>query len=77
MSKEMAGLRFSLPGIRKNITSFSRLMIMLFPGWDSSDQRFRYITILNRFLRERINATADKHDKEWLYGCKRRNYCYL
>ena len=71
MSKEMAGLRFSLPGIGKNIISFSRLMTMLFPGWDSSDQRFRFITILNRFLRERIHATSDKHEKEWLYGCKK------
>lgn len=71
MSKEMSAIRFKMPAIGKNIISFSFFQQYLIPDWNSSGQRFKYVTILNHFIRGRIAASKDEYEKEWLYGCKK------
>lgn len=71
MSKEMSTLRFKMPGLGRNIRSFNYFQSQLFPGWNDSAQKFRFVTILNRYLREKIRRAADKHERDWLYGCKK------
>ena len=71
MSKEMSAIKFKMPGFGRNIASFNSFQRGLFPDWNDGSQRFKCITLLNRFMREKIGKTSDKHEKEWLYGCKK------
>ena len=71
MSKEMSAIRFKMPAIGKNILSFSFFQQGLIPEWNSSGQRFKYVTILNQFIRGKLVTAKDKYEKEWLYGCKK------
>lgn len=71
MSQEVASVKFKIPALKRNITSFSAFEKKLFSGWNDSAQRFKFVTILNRFLRVKINEARDEYEKEWLYGCKK------
>ena len=72
MSLEMKNaMAHDMPIFRKNIMAFSVFQTRLFPGWNTSGQRFGYYTVLNRMLREKIAAAKDKSEREWLFGCKK------
>ncbi len=71
MSKEVAAIRYKIPALKKYVASFNTFEKMLFPDWNNSGQKFRYISILNHLLREKINRCYDKYEKEWLLGCKK------
>lgn len=75
MSLEMAtNMAFDMRIFRRNIMGFSGFQQRLFPGWNSSGQRFAYITILNHFLRDKISSAKDKSERDWLFGCKKNLY---
>ena len=75
MSNEMAYfIGAEMRGFRGNVTSFSAFVTELFPMWNTSSQRFAYVTILNRFMREKIEKARSKAEREWLYGCKKNLY---
>ncbi|WP_026508369.1 hypothetical protein [Butyrivibrio sp. MC2013] len=59
---------------RGNIMNFSLFQQYMFPNWNSMGQKFTYVTLLSRFLREKISDTNDKTRREWLYGCKKNIY---
>lgn len=75
MSLEMAtNMAFDMRIFRRNIIGFSGFQQRLFPGWNSSGQKFAYITILNHFLRDKISSAKDKSERDWLFGCKKNLY---
>ena len=75
MSLEMAtNMAFDMRIFRRNIMGFSGFQQRLFPGWNSSGQKFAYITILNHFLRGKISSAKDKSERDWLFGCKKNLY---
>lgn len=75
MSLEMAtNMAFDMRIFRRNIMGFSGFQQRLFPGWNSSGQKFAYITILNHFLRDKISSAKDKSERDWLFGCKKNLY---
>lgn len=57
--------------LRPNTKNFAFFQLQLFPGWNTAGQRFAYLTILNRFIREEIEKTQEKAEREWLFGCKK------
>ncbi|SEG29365.1 hypothetical protein SAMN04487934_11415 [Eubacterium ruminantium] len=71
MSKEISSIRFKIPALKKKIVSFNVFEKYLFFGWNDASQRFKYVTMLNHFIRERIYRTTDKYEREWLFGCKK------
>ena len=71
VSRNMA---YDMRIFKGNIMSFSEFTERLFPDWNNSSQKFRYVTILNRFLRNRIEKTSDKLERDWLFGCKKNLY---
>ena len=63
-----------IDGKKEKVMCFSEFSERLFPDWNDSSQKFRYVTILNHFIRNRIEETADKLEREWLFGCKKNLY---
>lgn len=75
MSLEMArSMAFDMRIFQRNIMGFSGFLQRLFPGWNTSGQRFAYITVLNHFLRDKIRSAKDKSERDWLFGCKKNLY---
>ena len=75
MSLEMArSMAFDMRIFQRNIMGFSGFLQRLFPGWNTSGQRFAYITVLNHFLRDKIHSAKDKSERDWLFGCKKNLY---
>lgn len=75
MSKEISNsLIYDMRVFKGNIMSFSEFTDRLFPEWNNSSQRFRYVTILNHFIRNKIEAAHDKLERDWLFGCKKNLY---
>ena len=75
MSREMAtNMAYDMRVFKNNIMGFSNFQQRLFPGWNTSSQKFAYVTVLNQFLREIISAAKDKAEKDWLFGCKKNLY---
>ena len=61
MSLDMAtNMAYDMRIFRNNIMGFSAFQKRLFPGWNTSGQRFAYATVLNQFLREKIAFAKDK-----------------
>lgn len=78
MSRELAAsMAFDMKIFRGNILGFSSFQQRLFPGWNTSGQKFAFITILNQFMREKIGAEKDKAERDWLYGCKKNLYAAI
>lgn len=74
MSLEMAtNMAFDMRIFRRNIMGFSGFQQRLFPGWNSSGQKFAYITILNHFLRDKISSAKDKSERDWLFGWQKES----
>lgn len=72
MSRETASaIAYDMRIFRGNILGFFNFSMRLFPGWNTSGQKFAYVTALNRFMREKIAAFQDKAEREWLFGCKK------
>ena len=72
MSLEVAkSMAFDMRIFRRNIMGFSSFQQRLFPGWNTSGQRFAYVTTLNYFLRDKISSAKDKSERDWLFGCKK------
>lgn len=72
MSLEVAkSMAFDMRIFRRNIMGFSSFQQRLFPGWNTSGQRFAYVTTLNHFLRDKISSAKDKSERDWLFGCKK------
>ena len=75
MSLEMAkNMAFDMRIFQRNIMGFSSFQQRLFPGWNTNEQRFAYVTILNHFLRDKIHSAKDKAERDWLFGCKKNLY---
>ena len=75
MSLEMAtNMAFDMRIFRRNIMGFTVFQQRLFPGWNTSGQKFAYITVLNHFIRDRISSAKDKAERDWLFGCKKNLY---
>ena len=75
MSLEMAtNMAFDMRIFRRNILGFSGFQQRLFPGWNTSGQKFAYITLLNHFLRDKISSAKEKSERDWLFGCKKNLY---
>lgn len=78
MSREMAtNMAFDMKIFKGNIYGFSSFQQMLFSGWNTSGQRFAYVTMLNRFMREKIDSAKDKAERDWLLGCKKNLYAAI
>lgn len=75
MSNEMAiSIGVVMPVFKGNVLSFSKFVTRLFPEWNTSGQRFAYVTLLNHFMRVRIEKSRDKAERDWLNGCKKNLY---
>ena len=75
MSLEMAtNMAFDMRIFRRNIMGFTSFQQRLFPGWNTSGQKFTYITVLNHFLRDKISSAKDKSERDWIFGCKKNLY---
>lgn len=76
LSREMAvNMAYDMKIFKGNIMGFLNFSQRLFPGWNTSGQRFVYVTALNRFLRDKIAATHDRAERDWLFGCKKKSVC--
>ena len=52
MSREMASnMAFDMRVFKGNILGFSSFAMRLFPGWNTSGQKFTYVTVLNQLVR--------------------------
>lgn len=78
MSREMAtNMARSMRIFKGNIMGFSNFTMKLFPGWNTSGQKFAYAAALNQFLREKITHAKDKAERDWLFGCKKNLYAAI
>ncbi len=78
MSREMAtNMARSMRIFKGNILGFSNFAMRLFPGWNTSGQKFAYAAALNQLLREKIAHAKDKAEREWLFGCKKNLYAAI
>lgn len=78
MSREMAtNMARSMRIFKGNIMGFSNFAMRLFPGWNTSGQKFAYAATLNQFLREKIAHAKDKTERDWLFGCKKNLYAAI
>ena len=78
LSREMAvNMAYDMKIFKGNIMGFLNFSQRLFPGWNTSGQRFVYVTALNRFLRDKIAATHDRAERDWLFGCKKNLYAAI
>lgn len=72
MSLDMArSMAYDMRIFKNNIYGFSAFLQRLIPGWNTGAQRFTYITLLNRHIREKIARSENAAEKEWLFGCKK------
>lgn len=72
MSREMAAnMTYDIRIFRGNIMGFANFAQRLFPDWNSSAQKFAYVTALNHYLRGKIAASENKGERDWLFGCKK------
>ena len=78
MSQEMAtNMAFYMRVFKGNVMGFSNFAMRLFPEWNTSGQKFAYVTVLNQFLREKIAHAKDKAERDWLFGCKKNLYAAI
>lgn len=72
MSREMAAnIVYDMRILKGNVLGFSSFAQRLFPGWNTSAQKFAYMTALNQYLRDKIAVTDRKGERDWLFGCKK------
>lgn len=72
MSLDMArNMAYDMRIFKNNIYGFSVFLQRLIPGWNTGAQRFVYMTLLNRHIREKIAHAENAAEKEWLFGCKK------
>ena len=78
LSREMAvNMAYDMKIFKGNIMGFLNFSQRLFPGWNTSGQKFVYATALNRFLRDKIAAAHDRAERDWLFGCKKNLYAAI
>ena len=78
LSREMAvNMSYDMKIFKGNIMGFLNFSQRLFPGWNTSGQKFVYATALNRFLRDKIAAAHDRAERDWLFGCKKNLYAAI
>lgn len=78
LSREMAvNMSYDMKIFKGNIMGFLNFSQRLFPGWNTSGQKFVYVTALNRFLRDKIAAVHDRAERDWLFGCKKNLYAAI
>ena len=78
LSREMAvNMSYDMKIFKGNIMGFLNFSQRLFPGWNTSGQKFVYVTALNRFLRDKIAAVHDRAERDWLFGCKKNLIKYF
>ena len=78
LSREMAvNMAYDMKIFKGNIMGFLNFSQRLFPGWNTSGQRFEYVTAIKRFLRDKIAATHDRAERDWLFGCKKNLYAAI
>lgn len=75
MSREMAvNMAYDMRVFKGNIMGFSSFSMRLFPGWNSSGQKFACMTALSGFMRGKLLEAADREQSDWLLGCKKNLY---
>lgn len=78
MSREMAtNMVYDMRVFKGNVMGFSNFAMRIFPGWNTSSQKFAYVTVLNKFMREKISHAKDKAERDWLFGCKKNLYAAI
>jgi|GEM_PF-3064683 len=78
MSREMAyHMVRSMRVFKGNVLDFSSFALRIFPDWNTSGQKFAYITALNRLIREKIERAGDSAERDWLLGCKKNLYAAI
>lgn len=78
MSREMAtNMAYDMRVFKGNVMGFSNFAMRIFPGWNTSGQKFAYVTVLNQFMREKISNAKDKAERDWLFGCKKNLYAAI
>lgn len=70
-------MSYDMKIFKGNIMGFLNFSQRLFPGWNTSGQKFVYVTALNRFLRDKIAAVHDRAERDWLFGCKKNLYAAI
>lgn len=78
MSRKMAvSMLYDMRIFRGNIMRFLNFTQRLFPGWNTSGQKFTYVTVLNQYLRDKIAIAEGKSERDWLFGCKKNLYAAI
>lgn len=78
MSREMAtNMVYDMRVFKGNVMGFSNFAMRMFPGWNTSGQKFAYVTVLNQLMREKISHAKDKAQRDWLFGCKKNLYAAI
>ncbi|MEE0255477.1 MAG: hypothetical protein U0I76_11345 [Lachnospiraceae bacterium] len=78
MSREMAAnIVYDMRILKGNVLGFSSFAQRLFPGWNTSAQKFAYMTALNQYLRDKIAVTDRKGERDWLFGCKKNLFAAI
>lgn len=78
MSREMAtNIVYDMRIFKGNVMGFSNFAQRLFPGWNTSAQKFTYMTALNQYLRDKIAVTNSKGERDWLFGCKKNLFAAI